>query len=398
MDGPFETTFGIELEFVVLYKREDYVEACNLAYGHGHHHDEEDFEDVLVRHIVHVLRVYNFAVNNAHVDHTNNWTVTTDATVGVEQEELPSHLQGSHWYAIEIKSPAYRCTMEALTEVRRAVELIKKKFDIFVNESCGFHVHVGNHDRGFTLETVKNLALLLTVFERQINQLHPHHRNSDSWCQTPGYQFLGGNLWEVVEAIETMPDIANMVALMCSERDFPSGSKLRAYNFCNLTNAKIQTIEFRQHRGTMDVPAIQLWINLTCRLVSASHDAGPVGFIELVKEHANNPNFTVIDLLHNLGLEDLGRYYLMHYYSTRSTSRHKQKGLWIEPSTGEWLNLSNKDESNESTSDKSHGNDGTVGGQEDDNQLNQLYNRLNWGGEVTNDDVQIISETSWKDI
>ena len=403
MDGPFETTFGIELEFIVLYHRENYIEACNRAFGH-HDHVGDEFERILERDIVDVLRANKFAVNDAHHDNAMNWTVTTDSTVELEQEELPQHLRAFDSYAIELKSPAYRYTIEALLEVQRGVGLVKGKFEIFVNETCGFHVHVGNLDRGFTLETVKNLALLVTIFERQINQLHPRHRNTNEWCRTPKSQFLGRNLWEVVEAIESMPDMVNLISLMCSERLFPSGSKYRAYNLCNLTDDNLRTIEFRQHQGTMNEYYIDAWIHLTCSLVSLSHSAGPVGFIELVKERADNPNFTVIDLLYNLGLGDVGRAYFMQYYSTRSISRRRRRDLWVDPSTGEWLTVRNGDESGSDSTDSNgdtgedQDNDGSGGSQDGNSYLNQLYNRMEWnGGRVNNHDVQVINETFWKD-
>lgn len=390
MDGLFEPTFGIELEFIVFYQRQDCVDAFFRA--HGHSPSIADYEEVLAQLIVDELRAKNFPVNDPHVDNSDNWTVSSDSTVGLERDEVPRHLVGSQWYPVELKSPAYRYRMEALSEVQRALDLMKEKFDIFVNETCGFHVHVGNRNRGFTVETLKNLALLVTVFERQINQLHPRHRNSNSWCDTPRLQFQSLNLWEVVEAIEAMPDIENLVLLMCRNRQFGGASKYQAYNFTNLIRGDLRTIEFRQHQGTMDNLSICAWISMTCRLVFLSHYAGPVGFIELVKEHADKSNFTIIDLLHNLDFEDLGRYYLMQYYNTRSSHR-TPKGLWVEPSTGELLTPSNGDESD---SDRTNSTDGSGGSLEDSSHLKQVYKMLEWGGEVSDEDVQIISETSWK--
>lgn len=381
MDGPFEITFGIELEFVVLFQKADYREAD------GHYNESEaDIQWELLQHIVDVLKAYNFMVNDPHDDCINNWTVTSDSSIDLEPEDLPHRLRGLDSYPLELKSPAYRYTTEALTEVQRAVAVVKRYFKIFVNESCGFHVHVGNHDRGFTLETVKSLSLLVTVFERQLNQLHPRHRNFNSWCLTPALQLLDRSLWEFVEAIEDMPDIISLIALMCSDKD-NGGSKYRAYNLCNLADDNRRTIEFRQHQGTIEAGAILAWIDLTCRLVSVSHDAGPAGFIELVKERADDPSFTVLDLLHTLGFDDLVRYYLMPYYSGRSISQSKQRDLWVRaPPTGKWLCLASEDE-------------GSEGSQDENSYLDQLYDRLGWYGlEVTDDDVQIISATCWRDI
>ena len=405
MDGPFDLTFGIELEFIVVYIRDDYLEQCDRAFGR-HHHSEEEFETMLLQHIVNVLRASSFPVNDPHHDYILNWTVTTDETVEVEVEKhkLPPDLQVTNRYAVELKSPAYRHKREALLEVQRAVDVIKKGFCVFVNETCGFHVHVGNHDRGFSLETVKNLSLLVTIFERQFNQLHPHHRISNSWCRTPAFQFPGRNLWEILKAIEAMPDMRNLIGLMCGDYEFRGGSKHRAYNLCNLTDENIKTIEFRQHQGTMNEHAILYWTSLTCRLVIASHEAGPVGFIELVKEHANKPNFTVLDLLHHLKLNDLLRYYFYPYYSTRSTRHRKRKGLWADPPTGEWLRVGAGDgpSSDTTSSNGSNGDNrsstGNEGGRTWNRYLNQLYRTVEAGGDVNDYDIQFISRTFWKDI
>ncbi|SLM34269.1 Putative amidoligase enzyme [Lasallia pustulata] len=405
MDGPFDLTFGVELEFIVVYIREDYLGLCDKAFG-PHHHSEEEFEIMLLQHIVDVLRASSFAVNDPHHDYILKWTVTTNKSVEVEVEKdkLSPDLQVINRYAVELKSPAYRHTREALLEVQRAVDVIKKEFSVFVNETCGFHVHVGNRDRGFTLETMKNLSLLVTIFERQFNQLHPRHRISNSWCQTPAFQFPGRNLWEIFKAIEAMPDIRNLIGLMCGGSEFPGGSKYRAYNLCNLTDENIKTIEFRQHQGTMDECAILYWTSLTCRLVIASHQAGPVGFIELVKEHGNKPNFTVLDLLHHLKLDDLLRYYLYPYYSTRSTSHRKRKGLWVNPPTGEWLAVGAGDGPSRDTTNSNgsngddRGSDGNEGSRNWNRYLNRLYRMVDAGGDVNGYDIQFISQTFWKDI
>ncbi|MCJ1300880.1 hypothetical protein MMC08_003679 [Hypocenomyce scalaris] len=409
MDGPFHVTFGIELEIIIFYETNDYLQRCNKAFGEGQHLIQR-VEQTLQRHIVDVLRAYRFAVNHPNIDNTDNWTVSQDGSVKLDYGELPPQLVGCDWFPLELKSPAYPYSSKALTEVRRAVEVVRGKFRTIINNTCGIHIHLGNHDRGFDLETVKNLALLVTVFERQFNQLHPPHRISAYCCEAPTLRFPSHNIWEVARAIEAIPSIEDFVYLFCTGGPAEGIKKDHAYNLCNLHYTGRRTIEFRQHTGTLDTDAILAWINMTCKLVIASHEVGPVGFIELVKEHANESDFTVIDLLHNLGFEELAE-----YYNTRTISHPRHKCQWVEPLTGEWLTLPTGNES--SREGESHSNDdsgnnqggddhdsdkgnnnGSEGSQDENNYLHRLYKWMDWNGEeVTDNDVRIISETSWKD-
>lgn len=45
-----------------------------------------------------------------------------------------------------------------------------------INNSCGLHVHVGNDEAGFPLQTIKNLLSLYTAFERVIDKMHTQWR------------------------------------------------------------------------------------------------------------------------------------------------------------------------------------------------------------------------------
>ena len=54
-------------------------------------------------------------------------------------------------------------------------ELTKQQL-LLVNNTCGLHVHVGNDEDGFPLQTLKNVLSLHTAFERVIDSIHSLHR------------------------------------------------------------------------------------------------------------------------------------------------------------------------------------------------------------------------------
>ncbi|KAK5175441.1 uncharacterized protein LTR77_000580 [Saxophila tyrrhenica] len=47
---------------------------------------------------------------------------------------------------------------------------------IYANEGCGLHVHVGNYDRSFDVDTIKKLVCFNIACERLIDQIHSPHR------------------------------------------------------------------------------------------------------------------------------------------------------------------------------------------------------------------------------
>jgi len=51
---------------------------------------------------------------------------------------------------------------------------------VVVNVTCSLHVHIGNGDAGFELQTVKNLLSICTAFERVIDSMHAASRIGSS--------------------------------------------------------------------------------------------------------------------------------------------------------------------------------------------------------------------------
>ena len=64
--------------------------------------------------------------------------------------------------------------------VQRVARALNENYKIFVSSTTGFHVHVGDSDRGFPIEVVKKLMALLWAFESGIGKTHPPMRRHDT--------------------------------------------------------------------------------------------------------------------------------------------------------------------------------------------------------------------------
>lgn len=176
MDNPpYVLTFGVELEFIACYNPEVYQDELQAAEGKLWPVNSTDWSlhekhgALVRRHMIQILNENQFCTNSYQSKDFSKWTVDTDSTVA------PFDVS-ENWYAIEVKTPALFFCRAALEHVERAVNLLVSKFKLYTNENCGLHVHVGNEDRGFTMGTIKHFCSLITVFERQLDSLHPPAR------------------------------------------------------------------------------------------------------------------------------------------------------------------------------------------------------------------------------
>ena len=317
MAAPLQLTFGVELEFIVRYNIADYEPSCAGGAGVFWPLDQKivplkKHVAVLRAHIITILQEAGFATNDVLVEKTNyqKWTVDTDGSI--KWDDLRT-VAGFAYYGIEVKSPAFCYSDWALTQIQRVVLLIRSEFQVFVNESCALHMHVGNRAAGFPLQTLKNFCMLITIFDRQIEMLHPLHRLQSNFALRPARQFEGMALEEKVRrinAIESLEGLVNCYHL----QEWGGLEGYMGYNFLNLTNPvtvwrPTKTIEFRQHEGTLDPVEIIRWAQLATSLLKCDHDAGDQGFGQLVHENGNDGSYTVVELLCDLNLYGLARYY-----------------------------------------------------------------------------------------
>ncbi|KIW11005.1 hypothetical protein PV08_10304 [Exophiala spinifera] len=170
-------------------------------------------------------------------------------------------------------------------------------FGVFVNESCGFHVHVAREsqdmDEMIPLPVLQHLAYLLVQFEELINVLHhesrrcrsdfdSHYvetnlmgiRRSTHWCRRVESTDLSKAQKKIFHKDMTPAGLAKLMDACLRPNMDESGHVVleTRYKFVNFEplmyeGGAARTIEFRQHIGTLDFDEIAHWIHFILSLV-----------------------------------------------------------------------------------------------------------------------------------
>lgn len=316
MNAPLCLTFGVELEFIVSYNPADYKEKMRNA--------KEKFQEldtmptlhqkygILVRlDMIQLLNENGFDTNDYEGTELTKWTVDTDGTVTVAVDR-------DGWCAIELKTPVFFYSdADALRKIEMVVELLVSNFGLFTNDNCGLHVHVGNENRGFDLRTLQNFCSLITAFDRQLDSLHPYDRLQTPYAKSTRKAFIpSATLTENLSIIDRLISVEDLVD------QFHEYDKYMAFNFQNLqenVEKPLRTIEFRQHRGTLDPDLIIKWVKVACGLVHRSYLGG---FRDLIDTHMHDSNYTAIDLFTDLQLRDLAEFYAPRVFAQYGTDQY----------------------------------------------------------------------------
>ncbi|KAI1356747.1 hypothetical protein F5Y01DRAFT_265660 [Xylaria sp. FL0043] len=139
-------------------------------------------EDAVQEHIRTTLRDHGIRVQGAeaepnndepsHLDGLDNWVVTVDKTAREGLDELEGKPGEYRWLGLELRSPACWDVPRAHDETVFVVDLIKSRYCVRVNPSCGFHVHVGNGPRYFDAKTLKRAGAFLWAADPMLSRLH----------------------------------------------------------------------------------------------------------------------------------------------------------------------------------------------------------------------------------
>ncbi|KAI9796516.1 MAG: hypothetical protein M1835_003850 [Candelina submexicana] len=246
------------------------------------------------------------------------WLITDDSTITVPRMP-PQDTQDWIYMSAELKSPILRFDLNSLKEITEVINVITSRYSIGTNQSCGFHVHVGNSVHGFPLQTLKNFYTLAAAYENQIQSILSPDRLGNLFC-VPISSCLPLSMPKKAAIIAEASSIEDFIMLVTN----PLG-RYTAYNLHGLVHGPFKTIEFRQHAGTMDVPAIAHWVQFVGGLVSFAHSAGPHHLLWLLHKVSENPDMQFTELLYELDMDSLMPYYL--------TRMHKHgPGSWQVPS------------------------------------------------------------------
>lgn len=182
--------------------------------------------------------------------------------------------------------------------VERVAELLKEKYNVFVNPTAGFHVHVGDHHRGFPIPVVQKLMAFIWAFEPSILTAHPANRHGPSnggsiHCLPLRYGVRpisheainlspsrGSHFMDIIYTIlksDGFEDIQHIKELLSPHESHMDRSDMyqSAYKLGHLENeGPKKTIEFRQHTGTLDGERATRWAMFCVLLVKFCAEDG----------------------------------------------------------------------------------------------------------------------------
>ena len=328
--SPLDLTFGVELEFLIKY-HPDYltpeIREANL------NKEFDDDVEVIQSQIFLALRDANIPIYPSHINDFANfpepteWVMTGDSSLRAAEERKlhPEH----RFTTLEISSRKLSGTpgnlSASLDEIVRVIEIIEvQPFQVLVNRSTGYHVHVGNQTQGFPLQTLKNFCLAVYGFSHAIESIHPRHRLSrrvhrGSFCLPPSVVLPPANGHAAnllcIERCRTRDDLFDLMN--------PHELKQDAYNFMNLDPRKSYrdhlgidqrgplktTIEFRQHTGTMDAETVCAWVGVATGLVQWCHHVPSGVLLPMLLMFGTHPKFGTLELLRVIGKAHAAAFY-----------------------------------------------------------------------------------------
>ena len=322
-------TFGVELEFAILYHSQEVKERKRRLNG-----TIIRTMDIFSFDIQDQLKHAGILVNDYNprfplVENYQRWTLSED------EFKFPELPQDVHYAPMEVISRILPSKQASFAEVRKVVSLIASRYKIKTNFTTGLHIHVGNGDRGFSLRCLRNLMQLVTAFEHEIESLHPDSRTKDSYEDDswPSYFSAPSQNWSLhpregplrsVQIIQQARTLDELIELM-----HPCGTKFQAYNISGLRPDEKQTIEFRQHIGSMDPDAVVAWAQFTTGLVTFAHNVSTPRLLDLLARQFGEasslppPRSEKMDILEFM--EEIGVGHLVGFYKQRLYRRPRRR-------------------------------------------------------------------------
>lgn len=179
-------------------------------------------------------------------------------------DESYNHSTRNHWKVVndssitggngnEIVSPVLR-GQEGIEQIKK-VCIALNKAGAKVNNSCGFHLHLGASD--LNLENFKNLIKSHIEVEAGFDSIVPNSRraNNNHYCKS--LTSAARSKQELLTKINAAGSINEIVR--CFNTRY---LKLNLQSF-----TRQGTVEFRQHSGTTTFSKIRNWIMICARLV-----------------------------------------------------------------------------------------------------------------------------------
>ncbi|MCJ1416105.1 hypothetical protein MMC32_002440 [Xylographa parallela] len=310
-ERPLRITFGVEIECVLRMTDAQYNEN-ESRFKESPHNYSNSFSNSSYASTFEVLSTAGISVNIGHQDPLDDswndrWTIKEDSSIEAF-ETNGDNIPGHDYKILELVSRILPLTDESFEEIEAVIQIIQARYTLITNESTGLHVHVGDGNRGFALQTLKKFSILVVTFEHIIESIHPDARISfDGTQQCKRSSWGTSNICEISSTIEECQTFEDLRTLMN-----PELTKKYAYNFGNLSLSQYlpkMTIEFRQHEGTVDPKRIINWAKFVTGLVNFSHAVSSAQHVWLWMTYSRDQAYTVLDLMKAVGKGDLSSYY-----------------------------------------------------------------------------------------
>lgn len=105
-------------------------------------------------------------------------------SIGNDSSVREDSFQQYNWAGVELRSPALLAEANSFDHVKRVVSLLRTHFCVRVNQSCGFHVHVGMGANPLPPRAIRRLSQFLWCAEGMLSQLHPPDRVLSKHCRS----------------------------------------------------------------------------------------------------------------------------------------------------------------------------------------------------------------------
>ncbi|MCJ1391540.1 hypothetical protein MMC18_004404 [Xylographa bjoerkii] len=345
-ERPLRTTFGVEIECVLRMTEDQYTEN-EARFKESPHAYSYSFSNSSYASIFEVLSAAGIPVNIGHQDPTDGhwddrWTIKEDTSIVAcepEGDNLPDH----EYKILELVSRILPLTDESFEEIEGVLHTIQTKYTLISNESTGLHVHVGDGNRGFALQTLKRFSVLVVTFEHIIESIHLETRISFEGTQQCKRSSWGTrDILEISSTIEECQTFEELRTLMN-----PELTKKYAYNFGNLSLTQYLpklSIEFRQHEGAVDSKRIINWAKFVTGLVNFSHAVSSAQHVWLWMTYSRDEAYSVLDLMKAIGKGELASYYESRLYLRQSPGTPVPPPTPLEIATVDFPNFSPKND------------------------------------------------------
>jgi hypothetical protein len=338
---PLQLTFGIEAETYWQYSREHAIELNRLAENDPTMKQRLLVGTYIMYHLHHSLADAGIAVQVDDENFEKGYKVWTMEFETLYHSDLPPEDQGATRDDFEVVSRILMYNRECFDEVRKVFHVMGKYKNppFAVNTATGLHIHVGSPNQPYTLEWLKGFTQLVTAFEHEIEALHVDHRvrgengQVNGFCNPPTRNpILLPRLGPVVgiAILEGCEEINSL------QQTFSWGHRQMAYNLLNIGNTEWinhnpkQTIEFRQHAGSLDAEEILNWATFAGALVQYAYDADHTELLTYCMTHlADYPNlgrYSVFDLMEKVGVG-----FLVPYYKPRANLQRPRQAMRYMP-------------------------------------------------------------------